>query len=577
MVLVPSVASAQLGNAKIPPAYRIDPPEDTDLVDLATGDLDTACRHSGTTGEGSYPPDPQLEFQIAVGRYVGPTDSEGRLIHAAQMVQEGTLGAFAELTFMFFENTVGGCAPPPHRIMYNGQWVADENPGEPGTLQNLGRGWAQRTFRVPIERVRFPAAPGAEPGVPPIPAVNDIHIEWANPNTCLSCFVVDWVSQRVRVVSPVILIHGTGQSADWWSRHLSLGVLLANRVPVAEINFAPNRNTCDANALRLQYLPGSFGINPQAPDNRVRAHAARFGANSVHLLCHSKGGLDARRWIHNFIGPIQPVSGFRVLSLMTLSTPHNGSALADWSVGRWTFGGPSLQNLAEYHGFPVGDAALEAMSLLSSPQVDYRDLRTFVCSAANATELPLFPGDVSRCALAADMDENRSGAVDQPVEVREIADDTTEYGWFWLAQEAGVTTGTYIAGVNRVYQILKSVDSINFAFARVPFPPLNPLEPIVGKYATRISITGIAPGGSTDSRNDGLVTISSGVGRNSFADVGQSARIAVFEDEEWPQFPTDGRNATWAQNHSSIGGQDVAVYVFRNWIVPIEREAGGMR
>lgn len=202
-----------------PPPFQIPPPPASDLTSIATGDIDMPCRMSGAAhqGEDPLPPAPELQFQIAVGRYVGPTNPDGTLVHAAQMIQDGTLGPFAELTLVFYESILtnqlgGGCTPPRHRLMYNGQWLAEGDPGEPGAIQSFGRGWRSHTFRVPISWVRFPAEPGPEPGIAPTPAVNNIHIAW-DPVTplalaCNTCMAVSSMSQRTRVVSPVILIHG---------------------------------------------------------------------------------------------------------------------------------------------------------------------------------------------------------------------------------------------------------------------------------------------------------------------------------------------------------------------------------
>jgi triacylglycerol lipase len=48
----------------------------------------------------------------------------------------------------------------------------------------------------------------------------------------------------------------------------------------------------------------------------------------VHIVAHSMGGLDARHMITH-LG-----MGERVLSLTTLGTPHRGSPMADWALGR---------------------------------------------------------------------------------------------------------------------------------------------------------------------------------------------------------------------------------------------------
>jgi triacylglycerol esterase/lipase EstA (alpha/beta hydrolase family) len=55
----------------------------------------------------------------------------------------------------------------------------------------------------------------------------------------------------------------------------------------------------------------------------------RYGSakgRSVHLICHSMGGLDARRLVHK-----DPKPEYKVLSITTVSTPHHGSPVAAWS------------------------------------------------------------------------------------------------------------------------------------------------------------------------------------------------------------------------------------------------------
>ncbi|KAF8430426.1 Alpha/Beta hydrolase protein [Boletus edulis BED1] len=55
----------------------------------------------------------------------------------------------------------------------------------------------------------------------------------------------------------------------------------------------------------------------------------RYGSakdRSVHLICHSMGGLDARRLVHK-----DPKPEYNVLSITTVSTPHRGSPVSAWS------------------------------------------------------------------------------------------------------------------------------------------------------------------------------------------------------------------------------------------------------
>jgi triacylglycerol esterase/lipase EstA (alpha/beta hydrolase family) len=61
--------------------------------------------------------------------------------------------------------------------------------------------------------------------------------------------------------------------------------------------------------------------------DQIDAILAETGANRVHLIGHSQGGLDARFLISS-LG-----YGDRVATLTTISTPHNGSRVADIALG----------------------------------------------------------------------------------------------------------------------------------------------------------------------------------------------------------------------------------------------------
>jgi triacylglycerol lipase len=72
-----------------------------------------------------------------------------------------------------------------------------------------------------------------------------------------------------------------------------------------------------------------------------------LGANRVNLVAHSMGGLDARWYVGRLGGDR------RVASLVTVSTPHRGTAVADWGVqrlGRGLSGFRLLRDLGIDHG-----------------------------------------------------------------------------------------------------------------------------------------------------------------------------------------------------------------------------------
>jgi triacylglycerol esterase/lipase EstA (alpha/beta hydrolase family) len=53
----------------------------------------------------------------------------------------------------------------------------------------------------------------------------------------------------------------------------------------------------------------------------------KFGVKHIHIVCHSKGGLDTRAFLKFLPTEDAPMA---ILSMTTLSTPHHGSALADY-------------------------------------------------------------------------------------------------------------------------------------------------------------------------------------------------------------------------------------------------------
>jgi len=67
-------------------------------------------------------------------------------------------------------------------------------------------------------------------------------------------------------------------------------------------------------------LPWAGSIKQRAD---VLAQQLETESGPLHLIAHSMGGLDARRWISCLDGASQ------ALSLTTLATPHHGSTAAD--------------------------------------------------------------------------------------------------------------------------------------------------------------------------------------------------------------------------------------------------------
>lgn len=110
---------------------------------------------------------------------------------------------------------------------------------------------------------------------------------------------------------PILLVHGYGcsRAAWWWLRRR----LEAAGWVVATINLEPIYTSID------DY------VDPLA--QRIDAVLAETGAARLILVGHSMGGLVARAWLARF-------GAERVTKLITLGTPHGGSQLARFGMGR---------------------------------------------------------------------------------------------------------------------------------------------------------------------------------------------------------------------------------------------------
>ena len=293
---------------------------DRNFVTDAGNRLDTGCiyRSSGP-----------IEFDIDVTRYLGPLKADGTLANADDLIKAGLLGPTATLTMPGFD-VDSGAAPTPDvqperdRVWFNGEEI--------GFLSGVTDTWKMNSFQIDIRKVRFAARAGA--GSSPAPANNHVTIDIDVANVEQDwCTSIDWGALSFRAASPVILVHGNNSNAR----------LL--RSP----GFHPRARRPDLLVDNSISMADRHGGQPRlAAQYEIPAIAKSFGATGIHLVAHSKGGLDVREYLAQY----QPSHDkeFKVLSYTTLSTPHNGSALADLLVQR----DAAVESLAEreFVGFP---------------------------------------------------------------------------------------------------------------------------------------------------------------------------------------------------------------------------------
>jgi triacylglycerol esterase/lipase EstA (alpha/beta hydrolase family) len=109
---------------------------------------------------------------------------------------------------------------------------------------------------------------------------------------------------------PVLLLHGYGCNSGYWAHLMPL--LDAARISHASVDLEP--------------IGGSIDDYASLVDRAVEALRAASGAGKVAIVAHSMGGLVARAWMRAY-------GSQRVARLVTLGTPHHGTALARFGLG----------------------------------------------------------------------------------------------------------------------------------------------------------------------------------------------------------------------------------------------------
>jgi len=110
--------------------------------------------------------------------------------------------------------------------------------------------------------------------------------------------------------APVLLVHGYGCNSGYWAWLTPL--LDAARISHAGVDLAPVGGDIDDFAAQLEA--------------RVQAFCAATGAPRVAIVGHSMGGLVARAWMRRY-------GAARAARVVTLGTPHHGTALARFGPG----------------------------------------------------------------------------------------------------------------------------------------------------------------------------------------------------------------------------------------------------
>jgi pimeloyl-ACP methyl ester carboxylesterase len=109
---------------------------------------------------------------------------------------------------------------------------------------------------------------------------------------------------------PVLLLHGYGCNSGYWAYLVPL--LDAARISHATVDLEPVTGAID------DYVP--------LVERAVQELCEQAGTDKVAIVAHSMGGLVARAWMRR-------QGSARVARVITLGTPHHGTALASFGLG----------------------------------------------------------------------------------------------------------------------------------------------------------------------------------------------------------------------------------------------------
>ena len=508
------------------------PPENTDRsfsTDKAPK-LDTGCifRSSGP-----------IIFNIEVKRYLGSLKGDETLEHVQELVRNGLISSEVELIIPAFDVDSGGAPqgtqPELDKVSVNGFEV--------GFLRGQNNQWVLNSFKIPIEKIKF-ASKGTNGGAP-TGGVNEIRIDidTANSNE-VWCTSIDWGAQTFRAMSPVILIHGNASEGAFFDRQGFAGIIDATTQTMGELK---TKKIVYDNSINIP--ADSTEANGGRLNALIPAIVRQWGAKNVHLIAHSKGGLDAREYLakHQYTHD----EDFKVLSLTTLGTPHNGTILADLMMER----GNAADNVGilgrlKFEGFPAYTQAMAAIADNFLRNDGHPHLTTGAVSNFNQGNLSLLDRNITFNTIGADADLNSNGRIDSsPDEYRGLVIEDDKLRRLRNLSES-LATGV----INNMYQNLRTVRSINVSY-RVECD-ITETPPRCYLVATLVGVNNPSPLG-----NDTLVTLPSAKGEGSFN-----------------QFVTNSQTFTGAngRDHSTIANQEVARTVIP-WLIQIDRTKGGLK
>lgn len=419
-----------------------EPPDTGDRVfvtDDAPGQLDT--RRCGNA---------IITFNVEVSRVVSMygLKDDGTLADPQKLVSAGVLSEFATLEIPANDIDVHGSPVPEiDEIWFNGEKI--------GTLDGDDNKWVTNTFKIPIGKVKFAKyqQENQQPDqsdLPPIVAVNQVKIRVDAGGTNFWCAEFDWAALKFKAISPVILIHGLAAYGDFFQTQNFTYALEKNYIPYD---------------LEIDLFKDGVVAAGETLDRELPKKAKEFGVDSLHVVAHSKGGVDVREYLAKF--QAKHNDQFRILSYTSLSTPHHGSVLGDVVIAQREF--PRQGNRLQLKGFSLSRLYLNFYRTLTPSYLwqGHVDLSTTHISSFNHRNLFRLPKDIHYNLLAADADANNNGELDIP---QEFADGNDIINRRYGVDTEGLIYGHLSEAFKQMYDLLKTTKGVTISHETIPWP-----------------------------------------------------------------------------------------------------------
>ncbi len=423
-----------------PPPDPFEPETDTDAR-FKGGSLSKCLRRS----QGPH------VVTVPIDRVAGEVSSNGALLNAAELVKNGVISEEAVLRLPVFSRDYStGAAPIEHKIKVNGEEFPD------AVIEGVSEQWKLHQIRIPISLLRFGTR---RKGGKPLAADNliELTIDVGSPKENEnSCAAVDWAQLEFKAMAPVLLVHGNGQGDDGQGGKFWDGSVLGegSRLQMAG---------AFTQELKDQFIPYDNSISMTSGPTKdhgdylggeIPRLAREFGARHVHLVAHSKGGLDSR----DFLARTVPTN-FGVLSLTTLSTPHHGSSGPDYQIDSV---GSSIVHSS--------DSTRTALGGMVPPNAGTPSLRVSAVESFNAANVPLLPksfqvdGEVApvvyqSISADANLDDSNSAFGNPTIQIGETRG---------IPGQADHWDSTWATVMEQIYRLIGNVASTRTAEVELP-------------------------------------------------------------------------------------------------------------